>query len=515
MSEALEAVRRVVEAIPTPPPDVERVRRTVRRRSMRRKITAGGVAFVVAAAGFALLVGALRHAAPDPATPATEGPLDAASLRYAWSVRIENASAVGEILQDSDRIYVPTTTGVVVYSKQCSDPCQPVWSLEVVEAGADMGQSTALALGDGLLAVSAGGLLAVVATDCGDGGAPCQPLWYADPLPGSSGYVGAVISDGVVKVTTNEGNAPNNAQTAVAFDTRCRDDGGECLPIWHADLRSGAAHFPAPAAGGVFYQQVGTRMLGFLTRCRTDGGACEPDFVVEATGDPQTQASSLYGPVLHDGRLVLASGDGSVYGYPEHCGTSCQPQWVAPIADYLESYPMVAGDAVVVSHDGGITAVPLSCGGESSAGACAQAWRASLDGYWGIQYADENIVVAADHYRGPARIAVLPATCTESCQPMWTAEMGEQLYGVASDGTTVFASDGRRVIAYPAVCSDPCAPIWTADLDAAAWNLLIDNRHLVVTSQIGSDGIVGIGVTVFAGDPRAPSEEPCYGCRQL
>lgn len=146
---------------------------------------------------------------------------------------------------------------------------------------------------------------AVVATDCGDAGGACQPLWVADAIPGSSGHVGPVIADGVVKVTTNEGDAPGNRQTTPFFDARCRDDGGECHPLWRAELGSGAAHVPGVAVGGVFYQQAGTRMLGFLARCRTDGGTGEPDFVVEATGDPQTQQSSLYGPVLHDATLVL------------------------------------------------------------------------------------------------------------------------------------------------------------------------------------------------------------------
>jgi len=508
MNDARQAIRRAVEAVPTPIADPERVRRTVRQLRTRRRITAGGVAMFVAAAGLALVVSALWEVAPSRTRPGTEGSIDPATLSYAWSVRIENASLVSEVLRDEDRIYVPTTTGVVVYPRQCSDPCGPTWSLDVVGPDADKGQPTSLALEDGLLAVSAGGRLAVAATDCDADGAPCQALWYADPPPGSSGYVGAVVSDGVVKVTANEGDAPDNMHTAVAFDLRCRDDGGECAPLWQAELGSGAAHFPAPAVDGVFYQQVGTKMLGFLARCRIDGGPCDPDFVIEATGDPHTQRSSLLGPVARDGILVIASGDGSLYGYPEHCGTSCRPTWVAPIADYLESYPILAGDLVVVSHDGGITAIPLSCA-ESDGRACAPAWRAELDGYWSVEYGDEDVVVGARRFRGSARLAVLAANCAGSCHPLWTIGMGEQLNGVASDGTSIFASEGRRVLAYPAACTDRCAPVWTADLEGAGWEFLIDNRSLVVTSQLGSDyGVVGLGLTVFAGGSRAPSEDP-------
>lgn len=501
MSEALESIRRVVETIPTPAPDTERVKRTARRRARRRRITAGGVALVIAAAGLAFVVGALRDAGPRPATPATEGPLDPTTLTYAWSVRVEDTSAVGEVLQDADRIYVPTATGAVVYPKACSDPCSHVWSLDFVEPDKQVEHSmTTLALEGDLLAVNAAGRLAVVATDCGDGGTTCQPLWVADALPGTSGYFGPVISDGVVKATTNEGDAPDNRQTAVAFESRCRDDGGECQPLWRAELGSGMAHIPGVAVGGVFYQQVGTRMLGFIARCRTDGAACEPDFVVESTGDPQTQESSLYGPIPHEGTLVLASGDGRVSGYPEHCGTSCQPEWSTPVADYLEN-PMAAGEVVVVAHDGGIVALPLSC-----RGSCAPSWEAALDGFW-IEYADANVVVATTRFRESNRIAVLPVTCSDPCQPIWTYEVDGELYGVGSDGMSVFASDGRRVLSFPAACSNPCSPVWSADLVGEAWGFLMDDRNLVVTSRLGPVWM-GIDVTVFAGDPRSPSEEP-------
>jgi hypothetical protein len=507
MNDVRQAIRRAAEARPIPIANLERVRRTLERRKMRRRITAGGVAFLVAAAGLVLVVSALREIAPNRTTPGTAGPLDPATLRYAWSARIENASLVGEVSQTADRIYIPTASGVIVYPKQCSDPCRPLWRLDLVDPGVNVSQTPSLALGDDVIAVSAGGRLAIAPTDCAVGGQPCQALWYADPPPGSSGYVGAVIADGVVKVTANEGDAPHNIHTAVAFDLRCRDDGGECTPLWSAELGPGAAHFPAPAVDGVFYQQVGTKLLGFLARCRTDGGRCDPDFVIEASGDPYTQQSSLFGPVARDGALVIASGDGNVYGYPEHCRMSCNPTWIASIADHLESYPLVAGDLVVVSHDGGLTAVPFSCA-ESDGRSCAPAWRADLDGYWSVEYADGDVVVAADRFRGSERLAVLAANCAGSCQPLWTVGMGEQLNGVASDGTSIFASEGRRVLAYPAACTDRCAPVWTADLEGAAWQFLIDDKSLVVTSQLGSDGVAGLDLTVFAGGSRVPSEDP-------
>lgn len=56
MSDVAEVIRRAADSMPPPSADPERVRRTVRQRKTRHRITAGGVALVVAAAGLALAV---------------------------------------------------------------------------------------------------------------------------------------------------------------------------------------------------------------------------------------------------------------------------------------------------------------------------------------------------------------------------------------------------------------------------------------------------------------------------
>lgn len=119
--------------------------------------------------------------------------------------------------------------------------------------------------------------------------------------------------------------------------------------------------------------------------------------------------------------------------------------------------------------------------------------------------------MAASHFRGPRGILVLPANCTDPCQPMWTAEIDGELYGVASDGTNVYASDGRQVLAYPIGCSDPCAPVWSTELEGSAWGFLIDDSDLVVTAQTPSNGVLGVGVTVFTGGPSIATEAPDMG----
>src|SRR5919106_372324 len=414
------------------PVQVEPLPGSVRRRIRMRRLVSASLTTIVI--GVIAVVGAIwlpdTVSPPDRSQPIGPAPaLDPATLTYAWSVQVEDASALGEVVQDSERIYVPTVSGAVAYSKACSDPCKPVWMLDVAEGrGRPDRSTTTLALGDSVLVVNVANRLAVVATDCGEGGSACQPLWIADRIAGTSGYGGPVIADGVVKVITNEGNAPDNRQTAVAFELRCRDDGEECSPLWRADLGSGTAHVPGVAVGGVLYQQVGTRMFR--------------------------------------------------------------------IADYLEAYPFIAGDVVVVAHDGGVTAVPLACGDS-----CAPSWRAELGGYWPVEYADADVIVVARHLGGPKRVAVLPAKCADPCDPLWSAEMSDDLNGVESDGTTVFVSDGPSVLAFPTACTDPCQSVWSGELEEPTWNFLIDDRTLAAASPVGEFGENGIRVTVFIGRP--------------
>lgn len=62
MNDVARAIRKALEGIPTPIADSEHVRKTVRRRRARRRITAGGLAVVLASAGLALSVYALGPA---------------------------------------------------------------------------------------------------------------------------------------------------------------------------------------------------------------------------------------------------------------------------------------------------------------------------------------------------------------------------------------------------------------------------------------------------------------------
>lgn len=461
----------------------------------RGRWTVIGTAFVVSITSL-LFVFFAFEGADQPAPLQREIGLDASALLPSWSAEIPDAVAVSTVAQDDQRIYVPTTEGAVGFPKSCHDPCSPVWRADLFE-GEPPGYASAagsdLSVGEGVVAISFEGRLAVFAAECRTDGGVCEPLWRAEPPQGR--YLAPVITEGIVKVTSSVGEMPNHHVTAVAFEVACRQDGGICEPSWTGDLGVGTAFLPGVMTGGVFYQQVGDRLLGFAP-CRSDGGVCEPDFEVRALGDQATQAGALYGPVRIGGEVVITSGDGNLYAYPEHCGRTCSPVWIGPADDYLESFPVLGGRLVAVQTGKGVAAFPVAC--RTDGGVCEPRWTVALDSYSTIAYADERVVIAAGHSgRSGSAIVALDATCEGECAPLWSAQSESGVNGVASDGHSVFAGLRGEVVAYPVDCSDPCAPIWRASMPGEAWWFLIDNDRLVVAARHGGAGAIGLTLRAF------------------
>jgi hypothetical protein len=455
------------------------------------------VAALVTLVGLAFAIETFGRVAREEQRPGNERlssePLDVSALGPGWAADIPEGSWFFGILQDSSRIFVPTTTGVVAFSKECEDPCRPLWTLDVPGRGSP-NDHTELAVGDGVVAAATGGTVVVVESGCRTDGGACEPLWRAQPPEGSNGYRSPLIEDGVVRVVWSAGEMPGHHVAAAAFPARCRTGGGECVPLWTAELGIGTLYAPGAALNGVFYQQVGARMLGFRADCGIGGAACEPDFAIEALGDQSTQAGSLYGPVGRGGELVVSSGDGNLYAYGEHCGSSCSPLWVGPVADYLESFPVLAGNLVVVSAGNGLTAFALGCG--SGGEQCEPRWTTPLEDYAPVAYADARVVVAADHFREGSIVAI-PTDCSSHCAPLWSAPVNGEVYGVASDGKTVFAAfSGQRIRGYPIDCSDPCTPIWDGQVRGQVWWILLDGERLIAAGRVG-ELMTGLALTVF------------------
>jgi hypothetical protein len=490
MDDVKDLLRRVVES-ELPSTGLERVRASVVRRRRRQRATAGGLAVLIAVVGIGLAIrtfsGSSHGGQPVDETPTEVGPLDISTLAPSWSADVPTGVGLFAVVADAERVYVPTTSGVVAYAKACDDPCAPLWTLEMGDVAPGQNDHVQVAVGDGVVAVVRGGLLAVVPADCA---AVCHPLWTARSQGG--GYVGPLISSGVVKVSSGEGEGDNQHVTAVAFPVDCRNDGAECSPAWTGDMGLGTQYAPGEVIDGVFYQRIGATMWGFAAGCRSDGGPCGPDFSTRVAASSQGN-----GVAVHEGQLVLAPGDGMVYGFAEHCGDSCAPLWVAPVSGSL-SAPTLAGDAVVFSDDQGLVALPLPCSDP-----CRPLWTADLGGYWGIDYADANVIVVTERLHGDPEIAVLPTDCAERCEPTWSTTLDQKIYGVASDGVHVFVAVGEEVRAYPIECSDFCEPVWTGAVSGETWWLLLDGSRLVAASRAGGVFEEGISLTAFVSSSSA------------
>jgi hypothetical protein len=483
MDDVKDLLRRVVES-ELPSTGLERVRASVVRRRRRQRVTAGGLAVLIAVAGIGLAIrtfgGPSRDGQPVDETPTEVGPLDISTLTPSWSADVPTGVGLFAVVADTERVYVPTTSGVVAYAKACDHPCAPLWTLDMGDVAPGQLDHVQVAVGDGVVAVVRGGVLAVAPADCA---AVCHPLWTASSQGG--GYAGPLISSGVVKVSSGEGEGNKQHVTAAAFPVNCRSDGAACSPAWTGDMGFGSAYVPGDVIDGVFYQRAGDTMWGFAAGCRSDGGACRPDFSTRVA-----PSSEVSGVALHEGQLVLALGDGSVYGFPEHCGVSCRPLWAVPISE-PSSPPTLAGDAVVFSDAKGVVALPVPCSDP-----CQPRWTANLGENWSIDYADANAVVVTE--RSNREIAILPTDCAERCVPIWSATLDQNTYQVTSDGEHVFVAVGDEVRAYPIECSDSCEPVWTGAVSGETWWLLLDGSRLVAASRAGGVFEDGISLSVFA-----------------
>ena len=143
-------------------------------------------------------------------------------------------------------------------------------------------------------------------------------------------------------------------------------------------------------------------------------------------------------------------------------------------------------------------AFPLAC--RTDGGICEPQWQVPLGAYPPIAYADENVVIATirSSGEGPGVVAMDPA-CAGDCHPVWSGSVDGRVYGVASDGATVFAAVGDEVVAYPVDCSNSCSPVWRSGVHGGeAWSLLLDGTRLIVASRAGGPGEVGLTLHVFA-----------------
>ena len=482
MNDLRDALSELVRAEEPRARGPEHVRADAGKRRVRQRVasTILGVAVAVGATSLVIRGFGINDHPPKPVEPQ---PIDVSSLHRVWSADVPSTSvgAFQNVDADADHVYVGTATGVIAYPKDCADPCPPVWRAVMVKEPSR--ESASIAVGEGIVAATLEGHLSVFGSACGIEGALCTPLWRSDPPAGANGYLEPVIGDGVVKTTLSVGEMPDHHVWAVGFAARCRTDGESCDPSWRGDLGVGTAFFPAPYVDGVFYQQVGLRLLGFAASCSSDGGPCQPDLLVRLDGEPGSGASVFLGPVARGGEVVVTTGTGLIRSFPAHCRESCRPLWAGDASEYAGGSPVRAGDLVVVSGDGGTAAFPFGC--SSDGGLCAPRWVSPVGGGEAIPTGDRAVASVGGKDRSV--VTVFPIACPATCEPRWSVGDLGQIQGAESDGRTLFIAHQGQVDAYPIDCADPCVSQWRADLPGETWTLLLDGRHLIAMSRLDAD----------------------------
>jgi hypothetical protein len=489
MNDIREALDETVRDMEPAGLTAEGIRARARSRHRRGRLLTTLIALVMAAAGVGWLIASFSPASRPPVTATaspTPSPLDTSTLHLAWTAYLPGGTFDLGIAHDAQHLYLRDESGVVAYPLNCSDPCSPSWR------GAVPGRviSQTVAVSQGVVVVTSDAGMWAFGSDCSSDGSLCPPLWKATPPQGANSFLAPLAWGDVVRIEYGVGAMPNHHVYALGFRLDCRTDGGECEPLWQADLGVGIAFVPGTVQDGVFYQQVGDVLTGYEAGCESDGTSCQPVFSVRALGDSHTDASSLSGPVLAGDELLVTSGGGGIYAYRPGCGTECQPLWSGRASGSLEAPPRIAGDTAVVAVREGIVAFPLDC--RHDGGTCDPAWRGHVENFATLEYADGERVVAVDHFDRGAGIIVFPSRCAGDCTPLWSAKPSGQVRGVASDGTTLFVglSDGTAA-GYPLACRSTCQPVWTADVGSdKPWNLLVSGPGLFVAS--GTPGEPGV-----------------------
>jgi hypothetical protein len=270
---------------------------------------------------------------------------------------------------------------------------------------------------------------------------------------------------------------------------------------------------PAVADGVVYVARTPSEPGGqqaVLAAYRSDcamaqGASCSPlwlgAFGTELDARYADDAAPL---VTRDSVLVIASGMPEPYddlvAFPRNCpfGHTCQPQWIAHLADHVGRPTELAsdGDTVYVAAGSNLEAFSVECG--AAGGTCAPEWIDALPAPSSSPPAVSGGVV----YVGAGNtVFAFPAACPQaSCGELWSAGIGGLATAVAvasrpgaEDVVVVGKADGG-VVALPVACATNghggCSPLWVAHTGGSPRPMTADGLVFVTAA----DG-------VFAFDP--------------
>jgi hypothetical protein len=477
MSDIREILQRAVEGVEPSSEDLDPVLERAGRRDRRSRLSAALVALAVAAAGIGFALATFEGRLRRPVQPASEPFPDFDRLRKAWTAQVDlrGFPMVDGAVQSYGEVILGREQGLVAFPKDCrsdNGACEPAWVARFASA-----VHSAPDLAHGVVYKAARDGIHAVEAKCGSGGLECSPLWIGRVPPDAGQPFGArVVGDRVI-ATVSRGENPDQYVTAVAFRVGCTSGGAFCRPDWVAAMGKGTVHSPGLVVGDMFYQQIGSRLVGFEADCGDEQASCGPSFVFETGGH------DVY-PIEAGDELIVTSGDGYVYAFPQTCPTRpCEPLWRGNTGGYLEGWPVATDTIVAATQGSSVVAFPLDC--RSDGGQCDPVWEFDAEGdfYPSVQAAHGGRIIATDWSKG--RIWALPGDCGARCAPAWVASTGSKAMGTQIVGESVLVStDEGKMFAFPLDCSGTCAPIWTASVQG----------ELITDILVDADGLYAVSV---------------------
>lgn len=306
-----------------------------------------------------------------------------------------------------------------------------------------------------------------------------EPLWTA-PVPDPSA-AGVAASEDAIVVVSGSGEL-------LAFDPRCRTDGGPCRPAWTAEIE-GVSLSAITLADGFVLASSTQGVHAFEAPCAAS--ACRPAWTAPVEGGVSAP------PIVAGGTSVVASADGSLYAFDLDCGrdeSECSPTWIAPPTSSTAFVSVAAAGGVVYAGgtDGDVYAFSTEC--RRDGGVCRPT-RIGTTGTGGAVRTlavTESQVLAAPSSGG---LHALPRACDVApCGAVWTAETDRPLTAPpAVSGEVVFVAtvDGQ-VLALDTACDGPCVPVWTAETELDSATIAVTPRAVVVA---GSGSLLGFTST--------------------
>jgi outer membrane protein assembly factor BamB len=471
MSDFRGVLERAADRASMPEPAFDRLLHHRARKERTQRILTGILALVLAAVSTAGVVRAFHGSGAT--RPATLGPSTVERLHLAWTADFggfEPTFGRGDTTASG-----PTVSNGIVYvgaadrrlyafASDCGqggESCQPLWT-----GSTDDRIASTPAVADGIVYVaSQSGTLYAFPAECGTGGATCTPLWRAF----IGGYVrnaSPVVSGGRIYMMSQRTvgqQQPNDPSSLYAF-ADCGDRGGAyCEPLWKAF--QGSISYSTPlVANGLVYAPMGDAIYAFPAECGTGGAVCPPLWRV--TGGTSLSPSLA----IADGRVYAVQG-GRLVALPAECEQRCNPLWHSARLTNEYSVPVTyrgtvfVGDVVIPEGSSDpfgdqrpvLLAFPADCAPAALGDACEPSWTGdSMEGF--IQApptaADGLIFIAMNsNDLEHGFLYALTADCMsldKSCGPIWS-ETIQGTTGVSSptvaDGV-VYLSAGGRLLAF-------------------------------------------------------------------